>query len=204
MATHPEAQERLLAEALQHLGPDFGRSDEAPKLDVLEVMPYLNQVVLEALRLYPSAAFTRTAKRDIQLGKHLIPEGAEVLVFPYFIHRDPRNYAEPDAFRPERWAENKTGSEQLSLQAQLARETLSKPFLPFSLGKRNCAGRALALVEVRVLLLQILANFKIRKPTPAELTERFPDGCAEFQDWPAMSLTLNPKGHMQVYEPRVR
>mmetsp|Transcript_6963 Transcript_6963/g.12271 ORF Transcript_6963/g.12271 Transcript_6963/m.12271 type:complete len:571 (-) Transcript_6963:992-2704(-) len=195
LAEHPDVADKIRAEAAEYLGD----LESVPDLDKLETMPYLNSVVLEVLRLYPSAAFTRRSSQDVQVGRYLIPAHTEVLIFPYFVQRDPKEFERPNDFLPERWTKNKTGSENVSLQAQLAKETLSKPYLPFSLGKRNCVGRPLALVEIRLIILQILYEFNIRIPTAEQLQAH---GGEEYQSWPAMGLTLNPKGVNLVFEPR--
>ena len=186
VAKNPQVADKIRQEAAEHLGDDICM----PDIERLERMPYMNACVLEVLRLYPSAAFTRNVLTDVQVGKYLIPQNTEVFVYPYFIHRDPRNFENPNDFIPERWLLNKTGSENLTLQAQLALETKSHAYLPFSLGKRNCVGRPLALLEIRVIMLNILDKFNI-KPTKKE-----------YKEYPDMSLTLTPAGIELIYETR--
>lgn len=69
-------------------------------------MPYLEAVVLEALRLYsPAYMVGRCARAETSLGPYVLPAGTTVLVSPYVMHRDPTVWEEPEAFRPERWQE---------------------------------------------------------------------------------------------------
>eukprot|EP00924_Labyrinthula_sp_SR-Ha-C_P013332 snap_masked-scaffold_45-processed-gene-1.67-mRNA-1 protein AED:1.00 eAED:1.00 QI:0/-1/0/0/-1/1/1/0/529 len=159
-----------------------GGNLENVSIENLEKMDFLNAVVLEVLRLYPSAGFTKTVVEDVELGGYTIPKGIDVLYFPYLIHRNPKYYSNPDDFQPERWldTEKETG---LSLQARLAKATREKAYFPFSLGKRNCVGRKLALLEIRVIILYILKEFIV---DVANTTS------ADFQEIPWIGLTLYP------------
>src|SRR6202035_3010090 len=62
-------------------------------------------VVREALRLWPVAWMLarRPARRHEVAGVAVTPED-RVVVCPYLVHRHPRHWDEPAAFRPERWA----------------------------------------------------------------------------------------------------
>lgn len=101
-------------------------------------------VVKESLRLYPSApVYSRKFSEDFKFGKSLstirfvcyqlptlegetIPQGVEVAIFAYGIHRDPSVYPNPEKFDPERFA----GFSNRSPYA----------YIPFSAGSRNCIG----------------------------------------------------------------
>lgn len=70
-------------------------------------LPYLEAVVLEAMRLSPPAHLVgRCAAEDTHLAGFYLQKGTTVLVCPYLLHRDPAVWG-PDAasFRPERWLE---------------------------------------------------------------------------------------------------
>lgn len=171
---------------------EFNNCNKTISVDVLENCSYLNAVVLEVLRLYPSAVFTRSAKKEFQLGKYLIPPAVDLIVSPYLIHRTDKNVDKPDEFIPERWIKQDQ-KENLGLQAILAKATLSQIYLPFSLGKRNCVGRKLALLEIRVMLLHVLLNFELKEPLQKH---------KDFQDEPYIGLTLFPKGVSVGFKPR--
>jgi cytochrome P450 len=63
----------------------------------------------------------------------------------------------PEAFDPDRWAE-------AAPQAAKLREML----MPFSVGKRNCIGQTLAMMELRVLAGNLLRyyDFELVGPEP--------------------------------------
>src|SRR5690606_16755617 len=103
---------------------------------------YTTAVLSEALRLYPPAwAIGRRALEDISLGGFVVPAQAVVLISPYVVHRDPRWFPEPEAFRPERWLEE-------SDRPKFA-------YFPFGGGARVCIGERFAWMEGALLLAAI-------------------------------------------------
>lgn len=97
---HPEVR-LYLSEELDELPDGF---DD----DHLRGLPYLNQVIEETLRLYPSVAggLLRTVPRDgAEICGYWIPGGTIVSCQAYSMHRDPNVFPNPDIFYPERWAE---------------------------------------------------------------------------------------------------
>ena len=67
-------------------------------------MPYLDAVLKEGLRLYPSVpAISRELSEDIILNNYHLAQGTSVMIHIYSIHRDPDVYDEPDRFNPDRW-----------------------------------------------------------------------------------------------------
>lgn len=67
-------------------------------------MKYLERVIKEAMRLYPPVPIiARKASEDIQLDEHCIPEGCMIKIDLFHLHRDPRYFAEPEKFDPDRF-----------------------------------------------------------------------------------------------------
>src|SRR3712207_7315109 len=70
------------------------------------LFPYTTLFRSEAMRLYPPAwATVRQAREDTQIGGHRIARRTIVAMSQWTMHRDPRYFEEPDAFRPERWSD---------------------------------------------------------------------------------------------------
>ena len=93
-------------------------------------------------------------QRDHPYGmRRIIPEETQLVLHTYSIHRDPRNFHSPEMFLPERWFS--TGAP--------AGEHKVAAFFPFSYGPTNCAGKNLAMMEMRMLLCWVLRRFRFSK-----------------------------------------
>ncbi|KAK1776194.1 cytochrome P450 [Copromyces sp. CBS 386.78] len=105
LAKDREMQSTLRSELRAAL-PDF--PNFAPGQDIagiLEHLPYLNGVMNETLRLYPTVPMTvRTSICDTTVLAHPIKKGTEIMISPWIINRYTRNWGDnPTEFRPERW-----------------------------------------------------------------------------------------------------
>ena len=168
LAQHPDAEARLHAEVDALSAP--------PSFDALDRLPYTRQVFAEAMRLYPPAwTVGREAARDTTLGGHDVPRGATILFAPYFLHRDPRVWEEPDSFRPERF------------EAEARAERHKFAYLPFSAGRRGCIGEQFAWVEGVLVLATIAQRWRLRLAGPT------PDLHASVTLRPAGPLPLLPE-----------
>ncbi|KAL9111302.1 MAG: hypothetical protein Q9227_004179 [Pyrenula ochraceoflavens] len=142
----------------------------------LRNMSYLQNVLKETLRLYPSVPVnTRTAINTTILptggGKDrnapvLIPKGTAVAYSVYSMHRRPDLYGmDAEIFRPERW------DEEMPLEKD---PTSSKwGYLPFNGGPRICLGMDFGLTEAAyttVRLLQRFPTIKLANGVNPELT----------------------------------
>src|SRR4029079_5019820 len=87
LAAHPPVAQRLAA-----------------ALDAGDGSAPLDQVMREALRLYPPAyRISQTAVKTCDIGGFEVRVGTEVMIPQWAVHRSARFFTEPDAFRPERW-----------------------------------------------------------------------------------------------------
>jgi cytochrome P450 len=144
LALHPQVESRLHAEV------SAAPVAAAPSLARMEALPYTQQVVNEALRLYPPGWLLsrRTLGADVLAGFE-IPAGADVLLSPYLLHRHPRFWPEPDAFKPERFA-----SENEAARPRFA-------YMPFAAGPRHCIGETFALYEMLMHLYKVARRYRL-------------------------------------------
>lgn len=142
LAGAPDWQEAARAEVDGVLG---GAHPTPADLDRL---PLLERIVDEGLRLFPPVwMLARNAVRDTELGGHPVPAGALALPAPWFVHRHPNHWQDPERFDPDRF-----------LPARAAgRHRLA--YLPFGAGPRRCIGTRLALQQMRLTLAMLLQRF---------------------------------------------
>ncbi|XP_073434913.1 cytochrome P450 4V2-like [Dendrobates tinctorius] len=146
LGSHPEAQLQVHKE----LDEVFGESDRPVTMEDLKNLPYLEAVIKEALRLFPSVPFyARTICEDCTIRGFKVPKGVNALIVPYALHRDPEYFPDPEEFRPQRFFPEATNGRN------------PYAYIPFSAGLRNCIGQRFALMEEKVVLSTILRNFWI-------------------------------------------
>ncbi len=145
LSQNPEAEARFHAEI------DRVLNGRAPAFDDLPNLRYTEMVFSEALRLYPPAwAIGRRALEDYAIGDFVIPAQSIILLSPFVTHRDPRWFAEPDRFEPDRWLP----------EAAASRPKFS--FFPFGGGARVCIGERFAWMEGVLLLASIGQQWRFR------------------------------------------
>jgi cytochrome P450 len=168
LSQHPRAAARLHAEV------DDVLAGRPPGVADLPRLPYTRMVLHEALRLYPPVwSLARRAVEADELAGYPIPAGSVIHMSFYALHRHPRLWDEPDAFRPERFAEAETEKRH------------KFAYLPFSAGPRKCIGDQLALTEGQLIL--------------ATVAQRFDLALAPHQRIDTAALiTLNPKHGMRM------
>lgn len=148
-------------------------------------IPYLDAVTEEAIRFSRAVpAVGRQTTVDTQVLGHLLPKGTEVIILtngpsifspPFPIDDklrsagclsakdrigswDPEGMAE---FKPERWLKEENG--------KLVFDPAAGPMLIFGLGPRACAGRRLAYIMIRFLLVLLVWGFEVQR-CPEELS----------------------------------
>ena len=154
LSQHPEVEEKLSSELNNLLGSQIPGPDDLPKF------AYTRQVIDEALRLYPAGwLLTRRALRNDHLGDYFVPAGTEIYISPYFIHRHPNLWEDPDRFNPDRF-----GPDHSHDRHPLA-------MLPFSEGPRTCIAELFARVEMQIHLMTIAKQLRLRfvEKSPPEL-----------------------------------
>ncbi|XP_004534862.1 probable cytochrome P450 6a14 [Ceratitis capitata] len=143
LARNDEVQLALrqnITSVLQSYAQDFS-------YEAMGHMHYLDQVVAEALRKHPVAeALSRLSLHDYHIpGTALtIERNTCVLVPVQAIHYDPNIYPVPAQFDPSRF----------DAATVMARHTCA--YLPFDDGPRNCMGKRLSKMLIKVALVKLL------------------------------------------------
>jgi cytochrome P450 len=155
ISQHPEVEAALQASF------DAVREEAAPPLAAIEQFSYAKCVLDEVLRLYPPVwLFSRKALGADELAGYALPAGADVFLSPYQLHRHPRYWREPNAFRPERF------------DAAHEAERPRFAYMPFSAGPRHCIGETFSFYEMLIHLSKVMRRFRLRYE---------PEGPVEFE-----------------------
>lgn len=168
---YPEIQKRLREEIVS-------TQQKQPELSAatIDSIHYLNNVVSESLRVYsPSLLAPWEAGEDLVIAGVAIPKGTTVTTIPAMIHYNPSVWgADVNVFNPDRW-DAVTGA-------------VANPFSieAFINGPRTCPGRALALLEIKTILVEMLSNFSLEAVNDVDVEFSHP------------TLTLKPKGGLNV------
>jgi cytochrome P450 len=142
VSLHPPVAKRLIDEMSAALGGRLpGRRD-------VTVLPYLDAVVKESMRLYPGSAyeFKRTTS-DVEIDGHFLPAGSRILLAPWVTHRSNLSFQDPGRFDPHRFVDGdhyRPGA-----------------FLPWGTGDRSCIGKMLARQAINVTVAGILQRFRL-------------------------------------------
>lgn len=82
---------------------------------------------------------------------HPIPRGTVVGVNIYSVHHNPDYFDDPFSFCPARWLEDGASVEK--------KRVMRDAFMPFSVGPRGCAGKAMAYLEISLVVAKLLWCF---------------------------------------------
>lgn len=147
LGSHPQA----MWQAREEVDAVLGTAREAPSLEQLNRLDFLEKVINETLRLYPPIHIgNRIAARDLVYQGYGIPIGTRVVYSIYLTHRQEQYWPEPEKFNPQRFS------------PEQARQRPHYTFVPFGAGPRNCIGFAFAQVEAKVVLARILQTFDLQ------------------------------------------
>ncbi|KAF3032118.1 hypothetical protein E8E12_000589 [Didymella heteroderae] len=177
---NPAAYSRLVNE----IRTAFTRSEDIT-IEAVNKLPYLLATLQEGLRYYPPVptGFPRIVPgQGQQISGHYIPGGTSVYVSQHAANHSSRNFAEPDAFKPERWLEDRPKA-----FGEDKREVVQ----PFSFGPRNCLGKNLAYAEMRLILAKIVWHFDLELVKPGNEWMRDQRVFALWEK-PALEVRLKP------------
>ncbi|KAI1298539.1 cytochrome P450 [Xylaria venustula] len=126
---------------------------------------YLRACIDESLRMSPpipgtlwrQQATDDTDSSPFIVDGHVIPPGTYVGVNTYAIQHNEDYFPEPFKYNPERW-----------LEPDRVKSLLPEPLVAFSTGSRGCPGKAMAYMELSLILAKALWYFDF-KPAPGKL-----------------------------------
>lgn len=139
LARNPEEQEKIASEV--HLA----ENNADGTMEFIRACKYTQQVVEEAMRLYPPAYFIdRVNFEDDEFNGMKIPAGSSVLFSIFEVHRHREHWQHPEEFDPSRFSETKTTA-----------------YYPFGAGPRKCIGNNFAMYEMILAIAELMKKYRI-------------------------------------------
>jgi cytochrome P450 len=169
IANAPEVQDRLVREVHDVCG------DRPVDAAMLDALVYHEQVIKEAMRLYPPVALIdRVATQDVDLGDAKVKKGDFAFNLIYVMHRHQTLWRNPERFDPDRFSPENT-------------KTFHRfQYMPFGAGPRICIGMKFAYMEAVAILATLIRDLRFL-PNAAHRVE------------PNIRITLRPEGGMPLF-----
>ena len=129
----------------------LSRKNDDNFIELVSNAEICSSVIKETLRMFPPLwVQPRFCKKDSVVDGHFFPQGASIVLSSYPIHNNPKIYKNPEKFIPERWTKD--------FESNLPRGS----YFPFGMGSRKCIGDMFAMLEMKIILLNIFANFDVK------------------------------------------
>ncbi|KAH7389013.1 cytochrome P450 [Cadophora sp. MPI-SDFR-AT-0126] len=184
LVTHPEVQKKAHEEIDSIVG-----KDRVPTWDDVEKMPYCAAILKETLRWRSVTILGGLPHAPIQddvYKGYLIPKDIAIHGNLWAIHRNPRDFPEPDQFNPDRY---------------MNKESLNYPNTrghnAFGWGRRICSGQPLAEQGISMVIVKLMWAFNIKPGLDEQGVEVMPDIFA-FTD----AENSRPQPFKARFEPR--
>ncbi|VTJ74886.1 Hypothetical predicted protein [Marmota monax] len=145
--SHPDVHKTIM----EGISTVFGTASK-DKIKVtekeLKKLLLIKWCILETIRLRAPGIITRKVIKPIKILNFTIPSGDLLMLSPFWLHRNPKYFPEPELFKPERWK-----------KANLEKHAFLDCFMAFGGGKFQCPGRWFALLEIQICIILILYKY---------------------------------------------
>ncbi|XP_075125324.1 cytochrome P450 2K1-like isoform X1 [Leptodactylus fuscus] len=176
MMKYPEIQKKVQSEIEKVIG------SAEPQVTHRKEMPYTDAVIHEIQRfgnIIP-ANLPHATTQDVNFRGYLLPKGTHVIPLLTSVLFDKDHFKKADEFYPEHFLDSSGNFVK------------KEAFMPFSAGKRSCAGENLAKMELFLFFTKLLQNFTFQAP-PGDTLDLTP----------AVGFTCAPMPHKICALPRV-
>ncbi|KAM4042300.1 cytochrome P450 2K6-like [Anomaloglossus baeobatrachus] len=153
MMKYPEIQKKVQSEIEKVIG------SAEPQVSHRKDMPYTDAVIHEIQRfgnIVPTNVPHATTQ-DVHFRGYLLPKGTYVMPLLTSVLYDKDHFVKADEFYPGHF---------LDSRGNFVRK---EAFMPFSAGKRSCAGENLAKMELFMFFTKLLQNFTFKAPSGVTL-----------------------------------
>ena len=156
---YPECKKKIMAEVDTIIG-----NSRRTSLDDRRYMPYTEAFILEVHRYISELplGLPHRCQKDVVFEGYNIKKGSVVFPNLWFIHHNAKIWHDPWNFRPERFLDA-TG------EILPADHELRQACIPFSIGRRACPGKTLAMTRTFIYLTRIIQEFDIKPPSSGHI-----------------------------------
>lgn len=145
--SHPSIHKTIM-EGVSSVFGTAGKDKMKVSEDDLKKLPLIKWCILEAIRLRAPGIITRKVLKPVKILNYTVPSGDLLMLSPFWLHRNPEYFPEPELFKPERWK-----------KANLEKHAFLDWFMAFGSGKYQCPGRWFALLEIQICIILILYKY---------------------------------------------
>ncbi|KAM8953594.1 cytochrome P450 2K4-like isoform 2-T2 [Pelodytes ibericus] len=153
MMKYPEIQKNVQNEIDRVIG------SAKPQTEHRKEMPYTEAVINEIQRIgnIGASGVPRATTRDVMFRGYFLPKGTEVLPVLGTVLQDEAYFEKPEEFYPEHFLDSK------------GNYVKNEAFIPFSAGRRACAGENLAKMELFLFFTRLMQEFTFQTPPGVEV-----------------------------------
>ncbi|XP_071368980.1 cytochrome P450 2F5-like isoform X2 [Centroberyx affinis] len=146
---YPNIQEQMQKDIDTVIG-----KERCPNMEDRKSLPFIDAVIHEVQRFLDIVPFSlpHCALQDISFRGYTIPKGTMILPMLHSVLREEKQWATPWSFNPQHFLDQNGNFKK------------NPAFLPFSTGKRSCAGESLARMEIFLFLVSLLQRFTFSCP----------------------------------------
>ncbi|XP_078011458.1 24-hydroxycholesterol 7-alpha-hydroxylase isoform X2 [Phascolarctos cinereus] len=151
---NPSVYENIM-EGISSVFGEAGKKKIEISENDLKKVPLIKRCVLETIRLVAPGMITRKVIEPVKILNYTVPSGDMLMMSPFWIHRNPKYFPEPELFKPERWE-----------KANLEKNAFLDGFVAFGGGKYPCPGRWFALLEIEICVALVFYKYQFNLLDP--------------------------------------
>ncbi|EGX49034.1 hypothetical protein AOL_s00079g255 [Orbilia oligospora ATCC 24927] len=147
LSKNKKIQEKLHKELESHIKKGGDLSTES-----IKPLPYLSAIITESLRLhnpFTTGVHAAIGEDGLDMGSYRLPPHTQVYVPTLTLMTDEKYFENAEEYIPERWTEKE----------EMVKD--KRAYVPFGYGIHACAGKQLAINELKLVVARVVAGFEI-------------------------------------------
>ncbi|XP_004523264.1 cytochrome P450 6d3 [Ceratitis capitata] len=177
LSLHPKYLKTAVEEVDSVLAKHGLKPSDPLTYEAIQDMKFIDLCMNETLRKYPGLPFlNRECTKDFKIpnSEHTIKKGTAIIISILGLHYDPDYFPDPQTFDPYRFTEEKHSYNP-------------DAYMPFGEGPHHCIAKRMGVINSKVVVIKMLANFNIEPKEKKEIEFQYNSGVAYV-----------PKGGLQM------